>query len=126
MLDTLSSYFGTSGFMPHGHCFLWTPSLLWSYVIADSIIAASYYSIPVALWYFVQKRPDLPFRWIFVMFGVFVMACGTTHIFAIWNIWWPNYWADAGMKVFTAGASIVTAILALRMALSGYDVLSYR
>ncbi|WP_211468216.1 sensor histidine kinase [Collimonas silvisoli] len=111
MLDTLSSYFETSGFMPHGHCFLWTPSLLWSYVIADSIIAASYYSIPVALWYFVQKRRDLPFRWIFVMFGVFVMACGTTHIFAIWNIWLPNYWADAGMKVFTASASVMTAIL---------------
>jgi signal transduction histidine kinase len=111
MLDTLSSYFETTGFMPHGHCFLWTPSLLWSYVIADSIIAASYYSIPVALWYFVQKRPDLPFRWIFVMFGVFVMACGTTHIFAIWNIWLPNYWADAGMKVFTATVSVVTAAL---------------
>lgn len=111
MLDTLSSYFETSGFMPHGHCFLWTPSLLWSYVIADSIIAASYYSIPVALWYFAQKRRDVPFRWIFVMFGVFVMACGTTHIFAIWNIWLPNYWADAGMKVFTATASVVTAVL---------------
>ena len=62
MLDTLAGYFGTSGFMPHGHCFLWNAPLLWSYVVSDSVIAASYYSIPVALWYFVRKRSDLPFR----------------------------------------------------------------
>ena len=111
MLRSLAEYFGTNGFMPHGHCFLWTPSLLWSYVIADSVIVASYYSIPVALWYFVKKRQDLPFSWIFVMFGVFVMACGTTHLVAIWNIWEPNYWVDAGIKVLTAAASIVTAVL---------------
>jgi signal transduction histidine kinase len=111
MLDAFAKYFGTSGFMPHGHCFLWTPSLLWSYVVSDSVIAVSYYSIPVALWYFVKKRADIPFRWIFVLFGVFVMACGTTHIFSVWNIWEPNYWADAGVKVLTAAASVVTALL---------------
>lgn len=111
MLDALSSYFNSAGFMPHGHCFLWTPTLLWGYVISDSVIAASYYSIPIALWYFVKKRRDLPFSWIFVMFGIFVMACGTTHVFAIWNIWEPNYWADAGVKALTAGASVVTAVL---------------
>jgi signal transduction histidine kinase len=111
MLGTLAEYFGTSGFMPHGHCFLWNAPLLWGYVISDSVIAASYYSIPVALWYFVRKRSDLPFRWIFVLFGVFVMACGTTHVFSVWNIWQPNYWADAGIKMVTAAASVVTAVL---------------
>jgi light-regulated signal transduction histidine kinase (bacteriophytochrome) len=45
------------------------------------------------------------------MFGVFVMACGTTHIFSIWNIWEPYYWADAGVKALTATVSLVTAIL---------------
>jgi len=111
MLDSLTPLFDSSGFMPHGHCFLWTPSLLWSYVIADAVIAVSYYSIPVALWYFAKKRQDLPYRWVFAMFGVFVMACGTTHVLAIWNIWEPNYWIDAGAKMFTAAASILTAIV---------------
>lgn len=111
MLVELSDFFNSTGFMPHGHCFLWTPSLLWVYVAADSIIAVSYYTIPFALWYFVKKREDLPFSWIFVMFGVFVMACGTTHIFSVWNIWQPHYWADAGVKVVTAAASVLTAIL---------------
>ncbi|OGA19948.1 MAG: hypothetical protein A3I01_02720 [Betaproteobacteria bacterium RIFCSPLOWO2_02_FULL_65_24] len=111
MLDNLANYFETTGFMPHGHCFFWTPSLLWIYVVSDFIIAASYFSIPFALWYFVQKRPDVPFRWMFLMFGAFVLACGATHLFAIWNIWHADYWADAGLKALTASVSVATAIL---------------
>ncbi|MBI5909076.1 MAG: PAS domain S-box protein [Betaproteobacteria bacterium] len=111
MLDNLANYFGTTGFMPHGHCFFWTPSLLWIYVVSDFIIAASYFSIPFALWYFVQKRPDVPFRWMFLMFGAFVLACGATHLFAIWNIWHADYWADAGLKALTASVSAATAFL---------------
>jgi len=110
-VDGLSAFFDSSSFMPHGHCYLWTPSLLWSNVVSDLIIAGSYFSIPVALWYFVRKRPDLPFRWIFVMFGIFVMACGTTHVLAVWTIWKPDYWIDAAVKVLTAAASVPTAIL---------------
>jgi PAS domain S-box-containing protein len=111
MLDNVVNYFATTGFMPHGHCFFWTPPLLWIYVVSDFIIAASYFSIPFALWYFVQKRPDIPFRWIFLMFGAFVLACGTTHLFAVWNIWHTDYWADAGIKALTASVSAATAIL---------------
>jgi signal transduction histidine kinase len=110
-VDGLSAFFDSSRFMPHGHCYLWTPSLLWSNVVSDLIIAGSYFSIPVALWYFARKRPDLPFRWIFVMFGIFVMACGTTHVLAVWTIWKPDYWIDAAVKVLTAAASVPTAIL---------------
>ena len=111
MLSIVSDYFGSSGFMPHGYCFLWSPSLLWVDVASDLITAASYLSIPFALWYFVRRRPDLPFRWVFVMFGAFVLACGSTHLFAIWNIWHADYWPEAAAKALTAGASIATAIL---------------
>ncbi len=110
-MNSLSQLFDSSGFMPHGHCFLWTPSLLWSYVVADSVIAASYYSIPFALWYFAKKRRDLPYRSVFFLFGAFVMACGTTHLFAVVNIWQPDYWADAAIKAFTAVMSAATAIV---------------
>ena len=111
MVDTFSSYFASSGFMPHGYCFLWTPSLLWINVTSDLITAAAYFSIPFVLWYFVKKRADVPFRWIFVMFGVFVLACGTTHLFEAWNIWHADYWAEAGAKAITAGVSAATAIV---------------
>ncbi|MDR3479780.1 MAG: ATP-binding protein [Burkholderiaceae bacterium] len=111
MLESFDFLFGNNGFMPHGHCFLWTPGLLWLFFISDSVIALSYYSIPVALWYFVRKRTDLPVSWVFVMFGVFVMACGTTHLLAVWNIWHANYWEEASIKAVTAIASLTTAVL---------------
>ena len=59
-----------SDFMPHGHCYAWTPSILWSSVNSDGIIAISYFSIPITLLYFMRKREDLPFSWIFALIGI--------------------------------------------------------
>ncbi len=102
--------FSGDGFMPHGHCYFWTSELLWLYVASDSIIALAYYSIPVALLYFVRRRPDLQFNWIFVMFSLFIFACGTTHVLSIVTIWKPLYWLDAQLKALTAIVSIATAV----------------
>jgi len=110
-VNPISTFLSSSGFMPHGHCFLWTPALLWTYVLSDGLIGLAYYSIPVALWYFVRRRTDLPFTWIFVMFAIFIFACGTTHLMAIWKIWQPVYWLDAGIKMVTASVSLATAVL---------------
>jgi len=91
------------------------PPLLWAYVLSDSLIGLAYYSIPVALWYFVRRRVDLPFRWIFVMFAMFIFACGTTHLMAIWSVWQPVYWLDAGIRMVTAAVSLATAVLLWRL-----------
>jgi PAS domain S-box-containing protein len=104
-------WFSTEGFMPHGHCYLWTPELLWTFVISESVIVLAYFSIPFALLYFVRKRKDLQFNWMFKLFSVFIFACGTTHLFGIWTIWYPDYWLDALVNVFTAIVSLVAAIL---------------
>ncbi|TRX01959.1 PAS domain S-box protein, partial [Candidatus Methylobacter oryzae] len=102
---------GTSSFMPHGACYLWLPSILWLHIISDSVIALAYFSIPFALLYFVKKRNDLAYRWVFVLFGVFICLCGTTHLFSIWTIWHPDYWLDGLIKSATALVSIATALL---------------
>jgi len=60
-MDSLTHLFASTPFMPHGHCFLWTPLLIWAYVLSDASIALAYYSIPVALWWFARRRSDLPF-----------------------------------------------------------------
>lgn len=111
MPDWSIAWLAGSEFMPHGHCYLWTPSLLWTYVASDLLIGAAYYSIPLALMYFVQKRRDLQFNWIFILFSLFIFACGTTHLIAVWTIWQPVYWIDASLKAVTALLSIVTACL---------------
>ena len=111
MSDLIDKWFSTEGFMPHGHCYLWTPELLWTYLISDAAIGIAYYSIPIALIYLVRKRGDTEFNWIFVMFSVFIFACGTTHFISIWTIWTPNYWLDAAFKAITAIASVATAAM---------------
>ena len=108
-MDAIATLFTSAGFVPHGYCLQWSPGLIWTYVGSDAVIALSYYSIPIALWTFARRRVELPFSWLFLMFAVFILACGTTHLMAILDIWQPVYWLDAGVKSITAIASIATA-----------------
>jgi PAS domain S-box-containing protein len=99
-----------NGFMPHGVCYAWNPSLIRLHAFSDALIGLAYFSIPPALWYFVRKRADLPFSWIFLLFGLFIVACGSTHWMELWTLWRPDYWASGMVKAFTAAASVPTAV----------------
>ncbi len=107
--------FSSDGFMPHGCCYMWDPAVIWLNVISDATIALAYYSIPLTLVYFVRKRKDLAFDWIFLCFAIFIVACGTTHLMEILNIWHPTYWLSGIIKAITAIVSIVTAILLIKL-----------
>jgi PAS domain S-box-containing protein len=99
-------------FMPHGHCYLWQPDLLWTHVISDILIGLAYVAISGTLAYIVAKgRQDLPFHWMILAFGGFIIACGATHFIEAWTVWHPDYWFAAVVKVITAIASVTTAIL---------------
>jgi two-component system, NtrC family, sensor kinase len=97
--------------MPHGMCFLWDPTLLGLHVISDSLIALSYFSIPLALVYFTKKGGTFPFKYLFGLFSVFIFACGVTHLLNIWTVWNPDYYVEGMAKFFTAGISLVTAVV---------------
>jgi signal transduction histidine kinase len=96
---------------PHGHCYLWNEDLVRLHVFSDAVITASYFTIPIALVYLVRKRDDLKFNYIFVMFAVFIFACGATHLVNIFNVWYGAYWLSGGVKLVTALASLGTAIV---------------
>jgi signal transduction histidine kinase len=102
-------------FMPHGYCMRWNSDVVWLHVISDAIITLAYYIIPFGLIYFVKRRKDLAFDWIFVAFGIFILACGATHMMAIITLWDPVYRIDGVIKAMTAIASIVTAALLVRL-----------
>ena len=99
----------SSDFMPHGYCYLWRPEIVWLHAGSDSVIAFSYYVIPLMLLYFVRRRQDLPFNWMFVMFGVFIFGCGTTHLMEVWTLWHGTYRLAGVIKALTAVASLATA-----------------
>ena len=111
MLDFLKPLVSSSDFMPHGYCYLWDPRILWLHVVSDGLITLSYYCIPVLLIYFIRKNRDLPFNRIFWTFGTFILACGTTHLMEIWNVWHGSYLLAGVIKAITAVVSVITAAM---------------
>jgi signal transduction histidine kinase len=109
-------------FMPHGMCYLWEPGLLWLHVISDVLTGLAYFAIPPMLVLLVlrarridpggpeQVSRGLPHEWILLAFGLFIVACGSTHFFAAWNVWNADYWTAGGVKAITAVASVGTAV----------------
>jgi hypothetical protein len=85
-------------FMAHGYCYLWNAKMVWLHVISDGLTTFSYYCIPVVLVHFIRKNRDLPFNRIFWMFGAFIVACGTTHLMEIWNVWHGSYVLGASLR----------------------------
>lgn len=110
-MDFFRQLFGAGEFMPHGYCYMWNARLVWLHVVSDSLIALAYFTIPCTLLWFVRKRRDVPFSWMFVLFGAFIVACGATHVMEVWNLWHAQYWLAGGLKAVTAVASVATAIL---------------
>ncbi len=115
MLEFLQSFFTEGSFIPHGHCYLWKPELVWLHIISNSLITIAYYSILITLVYFVQKQRDLPFNWIFLLFGALILSCGTTHIMEVWTLWHPMYWLSGFIKALSAGISVCTAVIMVRI-----------
>jgi signal transduction histidine kinase len=90
---------------------MWNPWIVGLHVVSDGLIALSYFCIPMALVYFVRHRTDLPFNWVFWMFALFIVSCGTTHAMEIWTVWHAWYLAAGVIKAATAAVSVGTAVM---------------
>lgn len=111
MIDKAPDFWTT--FMPHGHYYMWRSDILWLNVISDGLIALAYFSIPIGLYLVVSKRPSSPFKPLIIMFSLFILACGVTHLFAIWTVWHGDYGVHGLAKGVTAIVSVVTAAMLL-------------
>ncbi|MBC8123244.1 MAG: PAS domain-containing sensor histidine kinase [Gemmatimonadaceae bacterium] len=109
-MDIWQQLFEPSVFSPHGYCYLWNRPLVWLHALSDGLIALSYYSIPLVLIVLVRKRSDLPFGGVFLLFGAFIVSCGTTHVLEIWTLWHADYWLSGLAKAVTALISLYTAL----------------
>src|SRR3954471_9055815 len=91
----------SSHYEPQGGAYLWDARLVWVNVISEGAIVLAYYCIPFSLLSYVRRKKDLGFRSMYIAFAVFIFACGTTHLFGIWNIWHADYWPAAFTKTAT-------------------------
>ena len=111
MLDWITN----PAFMPHGYCLLWHPTLLWTHVVSDGLIALAYFSIPAMIVYYLRKRTaiaDIPGIYLAVglMFASFIVFCGITHVLGLVTIWLPWYGIEGISKFATALVSVATAL----------------
>lgn len=106
----VGSWLLTDNFLPHAYCYLRNTGLVWTHVIADSLIAISYLAISVTLGHLGYKgRRDIPFHWMLLAFGLFILGCGGTHLVEAVTVWIPVYVLAAAVKLFTAAVSLTTA-----------------
>lgn len=107
--------------MPHGHCYLWRPEILWLHVVSDAIIFLAYMMIPITIFVLLRRRPSVPYKWTLLMFGLFIVFCGFTHLVSIITIWRPYYGIEGLFKALTAAISIATALLLVPLAPRAFD-----
>ena len=88
-----------------------TPALMMVMAVANGLIAVSYASIPVFLVVFARRRKDLPFSWVVILFGAFILACGTTHFVHVLGIWRQVDWWQAAVDSVCAAVSVASAIV---------------
>jgi PAS domain S-box-containing protein len=108
MFDFLEKLFDTSGFPPRWHCGSWTAGHGWLHIASDLGVWLAYLAIPCVFTYFIMRRRDIPFRLVFVLFGAFILACGTTHLMEALIFWWPAYRLAGLIKLVTAIVSWAT------------------
>src|SRR5262249_40818806 len=84
----------------------------WLHIVSDLGVWSAYVAIPAVLGYVLLRRKDLRFRPILVLFGVFILVCGATHLMEALLFWWPAYRLAGAIKLL---AAIVSwgAVLAL-------------
>jgi signal transduction histidine kinase/DNA-binding NarL/FixJ family response regulator len=108
----LRALFDSRTFMPHAFCYRWDSRLLWINGLSDALIGLSYIAISAMLTLLVHRaRRDIPFSWIFLAFGMFIVACGGTHIMEVVTLYMPAYWFSGAVKIVTAVASVATALV---------------
>ena len=121
MFDFLSKLVDTSDFPRRWDCGVWTPGHGWLHILSDLGVWSAYLAIPCVLGYFVLRRRDLPFRLVFLLFGAFILACGSTHLMEAILFWWPAYRLAGVIKLLTAivsWATVLALVPAVPMALA--------
>ncbi len=105
-----SKLFDTSDYPARWTCGNWSTGEGWLHILSDLGVWSAYLAIPLVLVFFWRQRKDLPFRRIFLLFGAFILLCGTTHLMDAVIFWWPAYRLAGLIKFFTAVISWATVI----------------
>jgi hypothetical protein len=80
---------------------------------SDLSIALAYFAIPVTMAIVLRDRKDdIPYPWLWLLFVTFIVACGMTHIAHVWSALSATSYLEvhAGIGFFCALISVGTAV----------------
>lgn len=96
-------------FMPHAHCVLYDPAIIFLDFWGNILVGASYLLIPLLLlrlilgvWYGMTP----PLKGLIVHGAIFVFLCGTTHFVHAWNWTHASYALQAILELVTGIVSV--------------------
>ncbi|QSE98821.1 sensor histidine kinase [Fulvivirga lutea] len=109
--------FDTSQWPARWNCGVWSPAHGWLYIISDIITWLAYFSIPGVLgFYYIKKQREIPFKYVYLLFITFILACGLTHLIDAIIFWWPAYKLSAWLRFFTAIVSSISVVALVKIA----------
>lgn len=111
-----SSFFSTEDFLPQGHSYLWRADVLWLHVASNIILFIAFTSISVVIFKYLRKSPSSQYKWIFIMFGLFIGFSGLSFAMSVITVWKPLYGVEGILKAITASISMATAVLFIPLA----------
>lgn len=104
-------------FPPHRTCWNYEPVLVALHTLSDSAISFAYFAIPAVLFYLARKYRVKRLSSVFTVYGLFILLCGTTHIFDVVTVWYANYWiylADGVVRALTGIVSLLAAYVTFK------------
>jgi hypothetical protein len=107
----------SSVFSTRNNCGIgWTDQLIVLYQLGNTLIALAYFAIPISLSVLYYKirtlRAFVNFNpTIILMFTLFILLCGITHIAHVVVFWWPAYRLFTVIDLLTGAVSLTTAII---------------
>jgi signal transduction histidine kinase len=108
--------------MPHAVCWSQDQNLIWTMAVSNAITFLSYFTICLILFYLARRTRGAVARdWAFFLigFGIFIVACGGTHLMEVVTTWVPSFWVDAWLNIITA---IFSAYVAVEFARKATDL----
>lgn len=100
--------FYTGNWPPRWRCGKWADWLGWTHITSELLVFGAYMTIPLLLFYFIRKRKDMPFKGVLLLFVIFILSCGFTHLVEAIIFYYPVYRFLGLLLVITALVSWAT------------------
>ena len=116
IIDFFKGLFETRLWPARWHCGYWSDFHGWLYITSDLLIWLAYFMIPIIIFNYVSRRKQvIKYSGIYLLFGAFILLCGTTHFLDASMFWVPMYRLNGFVRFITAIISLLTVYYLIKI-----------